>query len=244
MTDTLKPAELDLEALKKVALAVTPGDIDSAPEKGEYGHKERDKWYACPTCDGQGEVFGATYCNFDDKPLGVQFFGIGAEFGRWEDYFRAFRPSAVLSLLTRIEALEAERDEARARLRNVPGLTPFNDAEDAAWPLAMARLQNTEPGPDQGIAMVGTGDLELALRRLSQFADVALRNAAVIGGLEARALSAEAQRDRMREALELARGRITMLMPADLPGSDHPGATQYVLSKVEAALSQRSGEEG
>jgi hypothetical protein len=60
---------------------------------------------------------------------------------------------------------------------------------------------------------------------------------------EARALSAEAQRDRMREALELARGRITMLMPADLPGSDHPGATQYVLSKVEAALSQGPGEE-
>lgn len=194
MTDTLKPAELDLEALKKVALAVTPGDIDSAPEKGEYGHKERDKWYACPTCDGQGEVFGATYCNFDDKPLGVQFFGIGAEFGRWEDYFRAFRPSAVLSLLTRIEALEAE--VRRLEVSVLDGAIS-DRLDEAGSPLTWQEV----------------------------------------------ALSAEAQRDRMREALELARGRITMLMPADLPGSDHPGATQYVLSKVEAALSQRSGEE-
>jgi hypothetical protein len=91
--------ELDLDALEKVALAVTPGDIDSAPEGGEYGRKEAGKWYQCPACDGQGEVEGATYSNFDSKPIGVQFFGIGAEFGEWEAYYRAFTPATVLRLL-------------------------------------------------------------------------------------------------------------------------------------------------
>jgi hypothetical protein len=221
MTDTLKPAELDLEALKKVALEATPGPW-------EFGGGSVTNWHDFTfemewIANGQGE---------DDD-------GVNANVKADGEFIATFDPPTVLSLLTRIEALEAERDEARARLRNVPGLTPFNDAEDAAWPLAMARLQNTEPGPDQGIAMVGTGDLELALRRLSQFADVALRNAAVIGGLEARALSAEAQRDRMREALTALRNRVYQRIP-----SERWHLFQQAVENADAALSQGSGEEG
>jgi hypothetical protein len=240
MTDTLKPAELDLEALKKVALEATPGPWTLDEEWIQYEGMLRPShniYSAAPSPDGR------IICNVDiwrHDPEGTH------ENAR---HIATFSPATVLSLLTRIEALEAERDEARARLRNVPGLTPFNDAEDAAWPLAMARLQNTEPGPDQGIAMVGTGDLELALRRLSQFADVALRNAAVIGGLEARALSAEAQRDRMREALERAvawfrdyarQHRLKGTQDGMLKADTNDERADY----CEAALSQGSGEEG
>lgn len=103
---------LDLDELEKVARAVsTPGDIDSAPARGEYGYKEADAWYSCPACDGQGEVNGATYCNFDGKPLGVQFFGIGAEFGEWEAYFRALRPPTVLRLIALARSAQGEGDE-------------------------------------------------------------------------------------------------------------------------------------
>lgn len=37
-------------------------------------------------------------------------------------------------------------------------------------------------------------------------------------------------------ALRLAQGRLEMLLDADLPDSDHPGATRYVLGVVQAAL--------
>jgi hypothetical protein len=225
MTDTLKPAELDLEALKKVALGATPG--------AWYRSGGRSDLY-----DGKTPLNGHGVCVEGSQiTIAHVFFDklTGEGFGD-ANHIATFSPATVLSLLTRIEALEAERDEARARLRNVPGLTPFNDAEDAAWPLAMARLQNTEPGPDQGIAMVGTGDLELALRRLSQFADVALRNAAVIGGLEARALSAEAQRDRMREALTALRNRVYLRTP-----SERWHLFQQAVGDADAALSQGTG---
>jgi 1-acyl-sn-glycerol-3-phosphate acyltransferase len=58
-------------------------------------------------------------------------------------------------------------------------------ADDAEWPLAFARLKNTEPHPDQGIACVGTRDLEMALERVQQFAHVALGNAIEISRLTA-----------------------------------------------------------
>ncbi|WP_374453783.1 hypothetical protein [Phenylobacterium sp.] len=115
---TQVPATPELvERLREAALAVTtPGNIDSAPEGGEYGHKETGKWYACPACDGDGQVHGATYCNFDGKPLGVQFFGIGAEFQQWEDYFRAASPATVLGLIDKLQTFEAALTEI-ARLR-------------------------------------------------------------------------------------------------------------------------------
>lgn len=105
----------DLAKLMAVCEAATAGDLDSAPKSGEYGYQETDKWYECPTCDGQGEVHGATYCNFDGVAQGVQFFGIGNEFKNYEAFFRTFNPETVKSLL-RIAIEAGKAAEALAAL--------------------------------------------------------------------------------------------------------------------------------
>jgi hypothetical protein len=51
----------------------------------------------------------------------------------------------------------------------------------------------------------------------------------------------KAEVERKDRALRLAEGRLAMLMSADLPESDHPGATQCVLDHVRAALTPESG---
>lgn len=75
--------------------------------------------------------------------------------------------------------------------------------DDAAWPAALERLRHTEPGTDdQGIAIVGTRDLEMALIRLRQFADVALGNAVELSRLEQENAKLRAERDEALEALK------------------------------------------
>lgn len=60
------------------------------------------------------------------------------------------------------------------------------DFDEAEWRAALERLRHTEPGTDdQGIAIVGVRDLEMALLRLQQFADVALGNAIEVSRLVA-----------------------------------------------------------
>ena len=54
---------------------------------------------------------------------------------------------------------------------------------------------------------------------------------------EARAEAAERRAGELEGALRLAEGRLEMLLPAELPNSDHPTATNYVLSRVRALLS-------
>lgn len=111
------PTPEEVERLLEIARAVsTPGEIDSAPEIGEYGHKERGQYLECPSCGGAGHVDGSTFCNFDDKPLGVQFFGIGAEPKEWEAYFRAFRPETAIALLSALQAKEEEVDRLHLRI--------------------------------------------------------------------------------------------------------------------------------
>lgn len=79
------------------------------------------------------------------------------------------------------------------------------DFDDAAWPAALERLRHTEPGTDdQGIAIVGTRDLEMALIRLRQFADVALGNAIEISRLEQENAKLRAERDEVLTALKIA----------------------------------------
>jgi len=145
---------MDDAELKRVAEAATPGDLDSAPERGEYGHKETSKWYECPACDGRGEVHGATYCNFDGFALGVQFFGIGNEFKNYEAFFRAFRPETVLSLLSRLSAAEAEiaRRDAVSKASWGDQKDEHTDAIHAAHP---TRTKDFETY-DTALAMIGT----------------------------------------------------------------------------------------
>lgn len=96
----------DLDALERAAWAVTKGDLATA-EIMEDGTRP------CPCCDGEGYVDGRDYINVDSVPLNVQFSGIGPEFGRWEAYFQATQPAAILALIARVRAAEAALGEAR-----------------------------------------------------------------------------------------------------------------------------------
>ena len=99
------------QAMKDAAEAATPGDLDTvANPPTEYGGREKLDHYECPACHGEGEVDGVAYYNFDHVSMGVQFFGIGVEFGKYETFFRAANPAAVLELLATVEALRGERD--------------------------------------------------------------------------------------------------------------------------------------
>lgn len=106
------PIVLDLDAIEAAAKAATPQNFDSAELKVENGHVE------CPQCGGQGEVeLLAEYTNFDGVAIGVQFFGIGHEFGAAEAFYRAANPAAVLELVRRLRAAEAL---AASRIEQIP----------------------------------------------------------------------------------------------------------------------------
>jgi len=66
------------DRLEELAGKATAGDLRTA-------QFEDDGWIECPVCCGQGEVDGKDYCNIDGKALGVQFYGIGHEFGTHEE---------------------------------------------------------------------------------------------------------------------------------------------------------------
>jgi hypothetical protein len=96
--------------LKRLAEAATPQDFDSAEEKTENGYIE------CPHCGGEGEVERQVdYCNYDNVAIGVQFYGIGNEFGAAEAYYRAANPAAVIALIADFNAEHALRLEADKR---------------------------------------------------------------------------------------------------------------------------------
>jgi hypothetical protein len=95
----------DIQHLKRVAEAATAGDLETVPNPpNEYGGREQD-CYECPMCQGEGWLDGVTYCNFDRVTIGVQFFGIGDEFKRYEAYFRAASPATILALIEENERL-------------------------------------------------------------------------------------------------------------------------------------------
>lgn len=95
------PIQLDLAAIEAAAKAATPQDFDSAELKVVEGSCE------CPACGGEGSVeLTAEYTNYDNVAIGVQFFGIGHEFGAAEAYYRAAKPAVVLELIRRLRAAE------------------------------------------------------------------------------------------------------------------------------------------
>lgn len=96
---------LSHDTLKALHEAATPGDLSAAEEHTASETVE------CPCCQGDGEVEAADYCNFDGVALGVQFYGIGQEFGAHEALWKYLR-NAVPEILTLI----AERDAMRAAL--------------------------------------------------------------------------------------------------------------------------------
>lgn len=82
------------DELEALITAATPGDLGSAQR--HVGQETIE----CPYC-GDGEIEAADYCNFDEVALGVQFYGIGKEFGAHEDLWRWFtgHREAIISAL-------------------------------------------------------------------------------------------------------------------------------------------------
>ena len=66
------------EEIRELAAKATKGNLKSA----QYFIEE--EIIECPFCNGSGEIEATNYCNFDEKALGVQFYGIGKEFGAHE----------------------------------------------------------------------------------------------------------------------------------------------------------------
>lgn len=98
----------DHSELKRLAETATPQDFDSAETKSENGYIE------CPCCSGEGEVdLESEYCNYDNVAIGVQFYGIGNEFGAAEAFYRAANPAAVLALIAEVEALRKDAERYR-----------------------------------------------------------------------------------------------------------------------------------
>jgi hypothetical protein len=88
-----------IEELRGLIAACTKGDLSTAQRHIKTETVE------CPACHGDGEVEAADYCNFDGVALGVQFYGIGEQFGAHEKLWSAV--SAHLpALLDRLEAAE------------------------------------------------------------------------------------------------------------------------------------------
>lgn len=107
---------ISLDELEKLAKAATPGNLDTAKDirRGE----ESD----CPVC-GEGVVEMDTFTNFDGHAMGVQFFGIGPEFGNYEAYFRACSPDNILALI-------ASHKEVVDALADVIGLAELVASRD------------------------------------------------------------------------------------------------------------------
>jgi hypothetical protein len=132
--------EEELKEIEARAKAATPGDLDTVPSPPtEYGGCEESNYYECPFCCGDGSVDGRTYTNFDRVAMGVQFFGIGDEFGRYESYFRTMSPSTTLALVEEVRRLR----EALGRIEEIAGMVDhveFYTAESALGDLQAIRM--------------------------------------------------------------------------------------------------------
>lgn len=93
--------------LREAAEEVSPQNIDSA-----QAVSDTDGYIECPHCSGEGTVnLEADYCNYDELPIGVQFYGIGTGVGAAERYFRAASPNNITVILDALEA--AQKNSAR-----------------------------------------------------------------------------------------------------------------------------------
>lgn len=99
---------IDVEKLKKLHEAATKGDLSTAERHVAEEHIE------CPVCQGDGEVLASDYCNIDGKALGVQFYGIGNEFGAHEALW-----TYLVHSVPAILAMAEERERMREALSNL-----------------------------------------------------------------------------------------------------------------------------
>jgi len=93
----------EAERLKKLHEFATKGDLSTAERYTEHEHIE------CPVCQGDGEVLASDYCNIDGKALGVQFYGIGNEFGAHEALW-SYLVHSVPAILAMAEREKRKRE--------------------------------------------------------------------------------------------------------------------------------------
>lgn len=91
--------QIDTDKLRALYEAATRGDLATAERHIECETVE------CPACQGDGELDAADYCNFDGVALGVQFYGIGGQFGAHEALWRY-----LVQSIPAILAMAEERD--------------------------------------------------------------------------------------------------------------------------------------
>jgi len=100
------------KTLRELAGRATKGDLTTAQRHTP------EEWVECPFCQGEGEVSATDYCNFDGKALGVQFYGIGSEFGAHENLWSAIISNlpTILTALELQERVGCEAAEANAHI--------------------------------------------------------------------------------------------------------------------------------
>ena len=108
----------EIEELERLVALATPQNLDSAEQ-----HKD-DEWLECPFC-AEGGVDGATYTNYDNSAIGVQFFGVGNQFIYNEAAYRALW-NAAPALLAAAKR-EAETAECKAAARRLKPKTAWID---------------------------------------------------------------------------------------------------------------------
>jgi hypothetical protein len=107
----------EAERLKKLHEFATKGDLSTAERYTEHEHIE------CPVCQGDGEVLASDYCNIDGKALGVQFYGIGNEFGAHEALW-SYLVHSVPAILAMAEERERMREGIATVIEHFDGKRP------------------------------------------------------------------------------------------------------------------------
>ena len=118
------------DELARLAAKATPGRLETAETSSH------DDVIECPVCDGCGEVDASNYCNFDHKALGVQFYGIGEEFGAHEALWSklANNLSTIIAALRAEPAKPVDREKVARALYCVEGrATTWDRQESALW---------------------------------------------------------------------------------------------------------------
>ena len=132
----------ELKALADLLAKATPGDLSTAERHTLQEAVE------CPFCQGQGEVEAADYCNFDGVALGVQFYGIGEQFGAHEALWNA----SVNFLRDNLPAIIEQRAEIERMKVVVEAMADFDgrNNNEALKEMARTALANIGCTNEQG----------------------------------------------------------------------------------------------
>lgn len=143
--------------LEAAANAATPQNLDSAED---IIKADPCVMIECPICHGEGYASHENdYCNFDNHAIGVQFYGIGHEFGAGERFFRAASPMTILALLS-------ERAELKRQIGKLEAM-----AKDVKWRVSDTADQLQAYGHN-GDRLYGLDEWSAPIRNLAMAVDV------------------------------------------------------------------------